>query len=242
MEGHSHILHLAALVSVPRSIEDPITAHDTNVTGTLNVFDAARHHHVERVVYASSAAVYGATDQVPTHEEVPAQPSSPYGLHKHINEQYARLYHTLYGLSTCGLRFFNVYGSRQDPTSPYSGVISIFMKRARGGDSLTVYGDGSATRDFVHVHDVVASCLAALDEVEGGGDVFNVGTGVAVSLNELIVAIGVATNHTCTTEYHEPRAGDILHSCADIRKITAALHITPHTKLTDGLREIIQHQ
>lgn len=239
MTEHTHVLHLAAVVSVPISIKDPLRSHDTNVTGTLNVLDAATQHSISRVVYASSAAVYGDTKEIPTPESVPPNPLSPYGLHKLMNEEYAHLYHKLYGLSTCGLRFFNVYGSRQDPTSPYSGVISLFMKRVAAGEDLAVYGDGTATRDFVHVSDIVMACLAALDTNVAAGEVFNVGSGSMVSINELITAVGQATKTTITPQYQAPRTGDILHSGANIDRVKQTFQFAPKTGLVDGLCEIM---
>ena len=157
LAGITHVLHLAAQVSVATSMEAPLASADVNVGGFLNVLDAARAHRVQRMVYASSAAVYGVPARLPLHEEDPMLPLSPYGLEKSINDQYAALYREIYSQSSLGMRFFNVFGPRQDPSSPYSGVISLFVRRLREGQPLTVNGDGLQTRDFIFVGDVAAA-------------------------------------------------------------------------------------
>lgn len=209
------IIHLAAVVSVPESISDPLEAHDVNVNGTLHVFEAARHAGVSRVVYASSAAVYGNDVPVPTPETATLAPASPYGLHKKINEEYAWQYWQHYGLSSIGLRFFNVCGPRQDPSSPYSGVISIFNDRMQRGEPITIFGDGEQTRDFVFVKDVAALCVAALSLSTERAVVCNIGTAVPTSINAVYAALATLHAYQQTPAYMPARAGDIRHSCAD---------------------------
>jgi len=218
LAGYEYVLHLAAIVSVQDSILDPIGTHATNVTGTLNVLQAAVDNDIEHVVYASSAAVYGDTQVVPTPEDAPLLPLSPYGLHKVYNEGYARLYNLQYNLTSTGLRFFNVYGSRQDPGSPYSGVISIFCKKMQEGERPFIYGDGNATRDFIHVSDVAQECLRALQTSECGACVRNVGTGQALTINSLIEHLNTILLTTIEPVFNQARLGDIVHSCAVVQK------------------------
>lgn len=241
MGEYSHILHLAADVSVQNSIENPLPTHETNVTGTLNVFHSAAHHDIQRVVYASSAAVYGDTQTVPTHEDVALAPLSPYGLHKVINEEYANLFAGQYGLDSSGLRFFNVYGSRQDPTSPYSGVISIFHKCMQEGSCPTVYGDGQATRDFVHVHDVAQSCVSALELDKKGASVYNVGTGSVTSIKTLVQSLNQVLGTDIEPTFNNPREGDIVHSCAVVSRVQEDLDTVPKIELEEGLQELLEH-
>ncbi len=241
MGQYTHVLHLAADVSVPYSIEHPIETHETNVTGTLNVLHSAATHTIQRVVYASSAAVYGDTNIVSTHEEAPLMPLSPYGLHKVINEQYAQLFSTQYGLSSVGLRFFNVYGSRQDPHSPYSGVISIFHHKMKQGQSPVIFGDGNATRDFIHVSDVARFCLNALGLEKKGTPVYNIGTGTAVSITELFDTLQEVLGQEIEAIYECQREGDILHSCAEIARIQNDFKCTPSVRLLEGLKELCKY-
>jgi nucleoside-diphosphate-sugar epimerase len=187
MSEHSHVLHLAAVVSVQETIENPLHSHAVNVTGTLNVFEAAKASNVTRVVYASSAAVYGKQDAVMMIEDFKCSPLSPYGLHKLMNDEYATLAATLHGQSILGLRYFNVYGSRQSADSPYSGVISIFAAKAAVEAPLVIYGDGSATRDFISVQDVAEANLLALASDAVG--YCNIASGIETSINTLIDTI-----------------------------------------------------
>ncbi len=238
MEKYTYVLHLAADVSVPRSIECPVQTHKTNVTGTLHVFDSAVKAGIQRIVYASSAAVYGDTKIIPTHEDVIRKPLSPYGLHKVINEEYADLYEKHYGLQSVGLRFFNVYGSRQDPTSPYSGVISIFNKRLQQNKPPIIFGDGSATRDFIHVHDVARACVAAI-EVEGGvKKVYNIGTGQIITIQSLVEVLCAVHNVSIETQYYSPREGDIMHSCALVSRMKKDFPLGDMKDIEGGLREL----
>lgn len=239
MKGITHVLHLAALVSVPISLKEPLLAHENNVTGTFNVLEGARANGIKRLVFASSAAVYGNTLEVPTGESAPQYPLSPYGLSKQIGEGYLRLYRDAYGLSTTSLRFFNVYGSRQDSSSPYSGVISIFMDRMRSGQAPTIYGNGDATRDFIHVSDVVRACLTTLDTLSPIHNAYNVGRGQRVSLNELVDTLNQVLGTELQPTYALPRDGDIMQSGASIELLTELLGTQPFRTLKEGLSEML---
>ena len=210
MKGCTHVLNLAAQVSVRLSIEDPPTSAQHNVLGFANVLDCARQQGVERVVYASSASVYGDPVELPLTEASPAVPLSPYGLDKLVNEQQAALFGKLFGSSTMGLRYFNAYGPRQDPASPYAGVISRFAAAIRGDEPLTVFGDGKQTRDFIFVKDIARVNLAALHSRENG--ICAVGTGCSVTLLELIAALALCIGRTPRVRHVEPQVGDIRHS------------------------------
>ncbi len=233
------IIHLAASVSVPLSLRFPIRSHDTNTRGTLSVLEAARAGGVDRVVLASSAAVYGRNDEVPLPEDAPLLPLSPYALQKRMGEDYARIYSDLYGLETVALRYFNVFGPRQDPASPYSGVISRFAAAARAGHPVTITGDGTQTRDFVFVADVARANVAATTAPLIGHHAINVGTGQAVSLLELRGAIAAVTGRMLPYELAPPRPGDVLHSCADVTRMRALLNITCTRGLDSGLRALL---
>lgn len=236
MRGVTHVLHLAAQVSVAASVEAPLDSASINVTGFLNVLDAARRHRVRRLVYASSAAVYGVPARLPVDEDAPVAPISPYGLEKEINDRYAGLYRELYGLPTLGMRYFNVYGPRQDPASPYSGVISIFCRRLRESKALAVFGDGLQTRDFIYVGDVARANAAAIDgELTG---VCNVATGESVTLRTLIQALTAVSGRRPLVSYREARAGDIRHSAADNRRLMDALRVADFEPLGDGLSRL----
>ncbi len=236
MDGVTHVLHLAAQVSVAASVDAPCDSASHNLTGFLAVLDAARRTGVRRVVYASSAAVYGTPARLPIDETTPAAPLSPYGLEKLVNDQYAQLFGALYGLSTLGVRYFNVYGPRQDPRSPYSGVISIFCDRLRGGEPLTLHGDGRQTRDFIYVGDVARANVAALDATLTG--VCNVATGHSTSLLDLAATLGAVSGRAPALRFGPPRAGDIRDSAADNRRLVTALGVSGFTPLADGLRRL----
>ena len=236
LAGITHVLHLAAQVSVATSMEAPLASADVNVGGFLNVLDAARAHRVQRMVYASSAAVYGVPARLPLHEEDPMLPLSPYGLEKSINDQYAALYREIYSQSSLGMRFFNVFGPRQDPSSPYSGVISLFVRRLREGQPLTVNGDGLQTRDFIFVGDVAAANVRALKADIGG--VCNVATGHTVTLLQMINDLGAAAGLKPEILHAAPRAGDIRHSSADNLRLRTQLGLDHFTSLQDGLAQL----
>lgn len=233
----SHVLHLAAQVSVRASVEQPVVSASHNIAGFLTVLDAARRRGDVRVVYASSAAVYGVPTTLPLDEASPCAPTSPYGLEKSVNDQYAAMYRELYGSRVLGLRYFNVYGPRQDPASPYAGVISRFADRLKQGEPLTVFGDGGQTRDFVFVKDVARANLAALCSAHCG--VVNVGTGNSVSLLELIEVLGRCAGRTPEVRFDPPAAGDIRHSAMRTETIGAVLGFVPRTSLQDGLASLV---
>jgi UDP-glucose 4-epimerase len=233
----SHVLHLAAQVSVRASVEQPVESAGHNITGFLNVLDAARQRGDVRVVYASSAAVYGAPKTLPLDETAPCEPTSPYGLEKLVNDQYAAMFRALYGMSVLGLRYFNVYGPRQDPASPYAGVISRFADRLRQDAPLTVFGDGGQTRDFVFVKDVARANVHALRSAESG--VINVGTGTSVTLLELIAALAECAARVPQVRFDPPAPGDIRHSAMRPERIRAALGFVPQTALQDGLATLV---
>lgn len=231
--GMDAVLHLAAQVSVQRSVAEPVASSGHNITGFLHVLDAVRKHRVPRLVYASSAAVYGIPASLPLSEDATALPLSPYGLEKLINDQYSALFRTLYNVSSVGMRYFNVYGPRQDPASPYAGVISKFANGLQTGAPLRVFGDGSQTRDFVYVGDVAQANVRALEATVQG--VLNVGTGHSVSLLQLIDTMAQAFEATPEVR-HEPAApGDIPHSATTTTRLAQALAWQPATPLLDGL-------
>lgn len=236
MNGISHVLHLAAQVSVAASMDDPLASSEINIAGYLNILDAARRQGVRRFVYASSAAVYGIPARLQVLEEDPALPISPYGLEKSINDQYAYLYREIFSMSCQGQRYFNVFGPRQDPSSPYSGVISIFVKRIREGLPLTIHGDGLQTRDFIYVGDVAAANVLALFSDVGG--VCNVATGKGVTLLQMVDELAAIAGTKPDVHFGPARAGDIRHSGADNRRLTQEVGLTQFTSLRDGLMQL----
>lgn len=237
MAGVDAVLHLAAQVFVPRSIAEPVESAAVNIHGYLQVLDAARRAGVRRVVHASSAAVYGVPATLPVTEQTPTAPMSPYGLEKLVNDQHAALFADLYGMATCGLRYFNVYGPRQDPRSTYSGVVSRFVEGIRTEQPLTVFGDGLQSRDFISVFDVARANAAALAADVTG--VINVATGRSVTLLDLLEALGDLLG-TAPTWRHEPaRAGDIRHSAVAPQRLISDLGIDGCLELRQGLRRLV---
>ncbi|MBX0286345.1 NAD-dependent epimerase/dehydratase family protein [Halomicroarcula sp. F28] len=236
MDGVDLVFHQAAIVSVARSVEEPTTSNAVNANGTLAVLEAARRQDA-RVVFASSAAIYGAPDALPVTETESKDPSSPYGLEKLTSDHYCRLYADLYDLPTVALRYFNIYGPRQSG-GDYAGVIKAFSEQAREGGPLTVHGDGEQTRDFVNVTDVVqANCLAATTDATG--EAFNVGTGSRTSVRELAEIIRDETDPTAEIAHVDAREGDIRHSAADITKAREQLDFEPTISLADGLHDYL---
>src|SRR4051812_2921836 len=233
------IIHLAACVSVPLSLRRALRSHDDNTRGTLAVLEAAQANGVRRVVLASSAAVYGRMTAVPLSEDTPLAPLSPYALHKRMTEDYARLYSDLYGLETVALRYFNVFGPRQNPASPYCGVIARFVDAARNGRPVTITGDGTQTRDFVFVADVARANVAALTTALTGHHVVNVARGRETSLRELRAAIDAVMHRSLPCVLAPPRAGDVLRSCADVTRLRDLLGVTCSTSLCDGLTMLL---
>ncbi|MDR5674208.1 NAD-dependent epimerase/dehydratase family protein [Halalkaliarchaeum sp. AArc-GB] len=236
-EGIDIVFHQAAIVSVNESVENPIESHETNLDATLTILEEARKHDV-RVVLASSTAIYGEPETLPVSEEDSKTPSSPYGLDKLALDHYARLYNELYGLETVALRYFNVYGPRQG-SGPYGGVISIFVDQALSGEPITIHGEGTQTRDFVHVSDVVqANIRAATTDVVG--EAFNVGTGTEISILELAKLIRDVSDSDSELVHESARPGDVSKSRADIQRIQNRLDFTPEVTLEEGLRNLVE--
>lgn len=240
VKGCNYIFHQAALVSVEESIKNPPKAWDVNIKGTLLVLGAASRMGVKRVVLASSAAVYGDTLALPKREDGALAPKSPYGETKHINEMNAEKYFKDFRLQTVCLRYFNVYGPRQDPHSPYSGVISKFVSAALRKERPIIYGDGEQTRDFVYVKDVVKANLLAMAEKKAAGQVFNIGTEKETSINQLWKEIKKQTKSKLTPIHKEPREGDIRRSFASIVKAEKVLKYKPQYSLEEGLKYTIE--
>lgn len=231
------VFHEAAIVSVARSVEDPLESHAVNAESTLRVLEAARRHDA-RVVLASSAAIYGHPASIPVGEPDPKEPTSPYGLEKLTADHYARLYHDLYGLETVALRYFNVYGPGQTG-GDYAGVITVFVEQALNDDPITVHGDGSQTRDFVFVDDVVRANLAAAT-TDVTGEAFNVGTGDSITIRELAESIRDIADSNSDIVHTDPREGDVDHSEADVSKARTHLDYEPTVSIREGLDRTIE--
>ena len=240
VQGCDYVLHQAAIPSVPRSVKDPITSNRANVDGTLNVLVAARDAGVRRLVFAGSSSAYGDTPTLPKDEDMPTNPLSPYALQKVVGEQYLQMFTKLYGLETVSIRYFNVFGPRQDPSSPYSGVISVFATALLENRSPKIYGDGEQTRDFTYVANVVDGVLRACEATGASGQVINVATGGRISLNELFKEMKKIVGASVNPEYVEPRAGDVRDSQADIRKAKDILGYKPTVSFEDGLKRTIE--
>jgi nucleoside-diphosphate-sugar epimerase len=238
VQGIDYVLHQAAIPSVPRSVKDPITSNRANVDASLNLLVAARDAGVRRVVYAGSSSAYGNTATLPKVETMPTAPLSPYALQKLVVEQYGQLFTQLYGLETVTIRYFNVFGPRQDPSSPYSGVISVFIRALVEGTRPTIYGDGGQTRDFTYVANVVDGVLRACT-APASGEVINVATGGRVSLNELFAAVRAHVGGSLEPHYAEPRAGDVRDSQADIAKARRLLGYEPIVDFASGLEKTV---
>jgi nucleoside-diphosphate-sugar epimerase len=238
-EGIDYVLHQAAIPSVPRSVADPVRSNHANIDGTLAILVAARDAGVKRLVFAGSSSVYGDALELPKREDMPCKPLSPYALQKQVGEQYLQMFTALYGLETVTIRYFNVFGPRQDPGSPYSGVISLFVKAASEGRAPTIYGDGGQTRDFTYVANTVDGVLRAATAPGISGQVINVATNGRVSLNELWAQVRGLLGATAQPVYVAPRAGDIRDSQADISKAAALLGYRPVVSFEEGLRRTV---
>lgn len=238
--GAAVVFHLGAIASVQRSIEDPPLIHRVCGTGTLNVLEAARREGVRRVVYASSAAVYGVPDGPVQSESAALRPLSPYAAAKLAGEFYLQAFTACHGLETVALRFFNVYGPRQRADSPYSGVIALFLAALLEGRTPTIFGDGLQSRDFVAVEDVVQALLLAAESPGASGRVYNVGTGRSVTLLDLIAALNALLGTTVQPAHAPPRTGDIRHSRADISRAREELHYEPRVSLEEGLARTLR--
>lgn len=236
-KGVQYVFHQAAIPSVPRSIENPIASHEVNITGTLNVLLAARDNGIKKVIYASSSSVYGDTPTLPKHEAMQPNPQSPYAITKLAGEYYCQVLQQVYGLATVCLRYFNVYGPRQDPHSQYSAVIPKFINRVSQSKPPIIFGDGKQTRDFTFVKDVVAAnILAAEGDARG---ILNIGRGESISINHLADLITKLIGNSTEPIHEKPRAGDIEHSRADISK-ARTLGYNPKYNLEEGLKETIR--
>ncbi|MBI1872640.1 MAG: SDR family oxidoreductase [Acidobacteria bacterium] len=236
VDGMAFVLHQAAIPSVPRSVSDPITSHRANLDATLNILVAARDAGVRRVVFAGSSAAYGNTPTLPKREDMPTRPLSPYALQKLVGEQYLSMFSELYGLEAVSIRYFNVFGPRQDPSSPYSGVISLFISALVEGRRPTIFGDGDQTRDFTYVANIVDGVLRATTAAGVSGEVINVATGSRISLNQLFRALRDLIGSNIEPVYSDPRAGDVRDSQADITKAQRLLGYEPLVTFEEGLR------
>lgn len=234
--GVDYVLHLAARTSVPRSVKDPVETNRVNLDGTLNVFVAARDAGVRRVVYAASSSAYGDTPTLPKTEAMTPAPISPYGVTKLVGELYAQVFGRVYALENVSLRYFNVFGPRQDPSSPYSGVLSRFIAALLEGSPPVVYGDGNQSRDFTFIENVVEITLRAAEAPGVSGMVFNAGTGARYTLNETLRLLEKFAGRAACPRYDAPRPGDILHSEADISLARRCLGYEPRVGFEEGLR------
>ena len=239
VRGCDVVLHQAALPSVPRSVLDPLTSNASNVIGTLNLLLAARDSGVRRVVLASSSSVYGANPELPKHEALQTRPMAPYAVAKLAAEGYAQSFSEVYGLDTVVLRYFNVFGPRQDPRSEYAAVIPKFISAAFEGSTPVIFGDGEQTRDFTYVDNVVQANLLAMAVAAATGRVFNVAFGESVTLNRLVELIGELSGRELSVEYAPARPGDVRHSRADITRARSELGYHPEVDLAEGLRRTI---
>ena len=239
VSGCDFVIHQAAIPSVPRSVKDPVKSHRANVDGTLNVLVAARDARVKRLVFAGSSSVYGDIAVLPKREDMRPSPLSPYALQKLVGEQYCQLFTRLYGLETVVTRYFNVFGPRQQPGSPYSGVISLFIEALAAGRGPTVHGDGRQTRDFTFVGDVVSGVLQCCEAPGIAGEVINVAAGGRISLLELIRSLQMILETAAEPTFGPPREGDVRDSQADIGKARKLLGFSPSVPFDDGLRQTV---
>jgi UDP-glucose 4-epimerase len=239
-EGADYIIHLAALPSVPRSISDPLTSNAVNVDGTLNVLVAARDAGVKRLVLAASSSAYGDNPQLPRVESHPPRPLSPYALTKLAGEYYSQIFWRIYGLETVALRYFNIFGPRQNPDSPYTGVLSLFIAAYVRGNIPVIFGDGEQSRDFTYVDNAVDATLRACTAPDAAGKVMNVGTGERHTLNQIIAMLNEIFGQSVTPRYEDPRAGDVRHSHADISLARQVLGYEGKIHFEEGLQRTVQ--
>jgi UDP-glucose 4-epimerase len=235
-----YVLHQAAIPSVPRSVKDPVTSNRANIDASLNLLVAARDAGVRRLIYAGSSSAYGDTPTLPKREDMAPNPLSPYALQKLVAEQYCQMFTRLYGFETVTTRYFNVFGPRQDPGSPYSGVISLFATALIEGRRPVIYGDGEQTRDFTYVANVVDGVLRAAEAPGVAGHVINVATGGRISLNRLLESMNRIVGTSISATYEAPRAGDVRDSQADIGKANRLLGYSPSVGLEEGLRATLE--
>jgi UDP-N-acetylglucosamine/UDP-N-acetyl-alpha-D-glucosaminouronate 4-epimerase len=240
MQGADAVFHLAAIPSVPRSIDDPVPSHEVNINGTFNVLRAASQVGVRRLVYAASSSAYGDSETLPKVETMQARPKSPYAAQKLLGEYYASVFYSCFGLETVALRFFNVYGPRQDPSSPYSGVLSLFIRHLLARTSPTIFGDGETSRDFTFVEDVASLCMKAVDAPGVAGKMYNAGNGGRYTLNFLWEALQKMEGVAIPAQYGPPRAGDVKHSLADTTAAVAELGHAPKFSIEEGLKRTLE--
>jgi len=241
VDGAAVVFHQAAMRSVPRSVNDPLGTNDNNVNGTLHVLEAARRRHVKRVVYASSSSVYGDRPELPKREDQRPAPISPYAVSKAAGEQYAQVWTRLYGVETVGLRYFNVFGPRQDPKSEYAAVIPRFIIWALSNTPLEVHGDGTQSRDFTYIDNVVDANLAAAAAPAASGEVFNVGCGDRVSLLDIIARLEKILGRPVARRHTPGRAGDVPHTLADVSKARTLMHYVPQVDFDEGFRRTLDY-
>jgi nucleoside-diphosphate-sugar epimerase len=235
VQGIEYVLHQAAIPSVPRSVADPVTSNRANIDASINLLVAARDAGIRRMVYAGSSSAYGNSETLPKVETMPTAPLSPYALQKLVAEQYCRMFTDLYGFETVTIRYFNVFGPRQDPSCPYSGVISLFISALCDGRRPTIFGDGEQTRDFTYVANVVDGVLRACHAPNAKGEVINVATGGRISLNQLFETVKSKVGSQLQPVYSDPRAGDVRDSQADIGKAKRLLGYSPIVSFDEGL-------
>lgn len=240
VKGVDFVLHQGALPSVPRSVNDPITSNDVNILGTLNVLEAAKEFGVKRVIFASSSSVYGNSEFLPKYEEMAVAPLSPYAVTKYAAERYCQIYYQLYGLETVCLRYFNVFGPNQDPTSQYSAVIPKFIRAIHENKPPVVYGDGHQSRDFTFVSNNVEANLIACSAEGVAGEVFNIACGVKFTLLELIDEINKALGKNIEPIFDKDRSGDVKHSLADITKAEKMLNYKPTVEFAEGINKTVE--
>jgi nucleoside-diphosphate-sugar epimerase len=240
MAGIDYVLHQAARASVPRSIEDPFGTHNVNITGTLNVLKAAKDLGIRRVVCASSSSVYGETPELPKVETMLPSPKSPYALSKLALEHYCSIFFHVYGLETVSLRYFNIYGSRQNPNLQYAAVVPIFIKNMLKKKPCHIYGDGGQTRDFTFIQDCIEANLLACKAPNVGGEVFNIACGRPTSVNQLFELLSKILGNTVPPVFEPSRPGDVLYSYADIQKVSRALDFQPRFSLEKGLQQTVE--
>ena len=240
LKGVETVFHLAAIPSVPRSIHEPIPSHEVNINGTFNVLHAAAKGGVRRLVYAASSSAYGDTLVLPKSESMAPRPKSPYAAQKLLGEYYASVFDSCFGLETVSLRFFNVYGPRQDPSSAYSGVLSLFMKHLLAGTKPTIFGDGEQSRDFTYVEDVAGLCLKASRAQGVSGKMFNAGNGGRFTLNFIWDLLQTIEGVKIAPNYGPPREGDVRDSMADTASATAELGHAPQFSIEEGLKKTLE--
>jgi nucleoside-diphosphate-sugar epimerase len=240
MQGVDYVLHQAALPSVPRSVADPLSSHRTNADGTLNVLWAAKQAKVRRLVYAASSSAYGDTPTLPKVESMTPNPLSPYAVNKLLGEHYCRVFYLCYGLETVALRYFNIFGPRQDPGSPYSGVLSLFITKLLANEPVRIYGDGEQSRDFNFVANAVEANLLACTAPKAPGNVYNIGTGNRYTLNQTLATLAEIIGVKARAEYDPPRAGDVRDSQADITAARRDLGYTAPVGFEEGLRATVE--